>query len=141
VVVCVWWWGGGGGGGVGGGGWGAPGNMLPPSSDFSLVALITERILPLPKIIRYILIKKFCPEELRQEAKQHISSQPGSVSPMFNYFKHCPRFSSGALKSPNFFVSETFNFYLNQPGPMFRPWGSLCQTMRRQWGSCPAVIY
>jgi len=72
------------------------------------VALITERILPLPKVIRYALINRFCPEELRETAKSSLLNN--------NYLARIylsRRRRPNTPPAPNFSL-RNFNFCLDQ---------------------------
>ncbi|KAK4465460.1 zinc finger protein [Cladorrhinum samala] len=107
--------------------------LLPPSGDFPLpsVALITQRILALPKIIRNALIDRFCPEELREAAK---------ASPLN---KDCvARVYLGRRRAPNTrlppnFSLRNFNFCLDQMLDLELPVKYYAKAM----AACLAVIH
>ncbi|KAK3364663.1 hypothetical protein B0T25DRAFT_514304 [Lasiosphaeria hispida] len=113
--------------------WDANTALLPPNSDFPLPsqALITERILPLPKIIRHVLIDKLCPEALRESAK---------ASPLNN---NClARMYLGRRRTPNApptpnFSLRNFNFCLDQMLELGFP----VQDYAREMAACLATLH
>ena len=113
--------------------WDANTAFLPPNSDFPLPsqALITERIPPLPKIIRHTLIDQYCPEALRESAK---------ASPLNNdclariYLSR--RRTPNALPTPNFSL-RNFNFCLDQMLQLGLP----VQDYAREMAVCLASVH
>ncbi|KAK5652411.1 hypothetical protein OQA88_10453 [Cercophora sp. LCS_1] len=107
--------------------------LLPPNSDFPLpsVALITERILPLPKVIRHALIDRFCPEGLREAAK----SSPLNNDCLARIYLGRRR-RPDAPPAPNFSL-RNFNFCLDQMFELGLP----VEEYARVMAGCLAIIH
>ncbi|KAK0704831.1 zinc finger protein-domain-containing protein [Lasiosphaeris hirsuta] len=107
--------------------------LLPPDPNFPLPsqALVTERILPLPKVIRHALMDKFCPEGLREAAK---------FSPLNNDCLACiylgRRRNPDAPLAPNFSL-RNFNFCPDQMLELELP----VEEYTRAMAGCLALIH
>jgi len=113
--------------------WDANTALLPPNSDFPLPsqALITERILPLPKIIRHVLIDQFCPEALRESAKASPLNND-CLARMYLGRRRIPN----APPTPNFSL-RNFNFCLDQMLELGLP----VQDYAREMAACLAILH
>lgn len=107
--------------------------LLPQNSEFPLPsqALITERILPRPKIIRHALIDKFCPKGLREDAKSS-SLNNDCLARIYLGRRRGP----DAPPAPNFSL-RNFNFCLDQMLELGLP----VEDYARAMAGCLAIIH
>jgi len=71
--------------------------------------LCTERILPLPKVIRNTLIDEFCPDHLKEKARTEPSNKDCLARVYLGKRKNKDR-----IKPPMFFSLRNFNLHLDQ---------------------------
>ncbi|KAK3988197.1 hypothetical protein QBC44DRAFT_244222 [Cladorrhinum sp. PSN332] len=117
--------------------WDANRPLLPPSNSdffpFPSEALITERIPPLPEVIRHVLIDKFCPGGLREAAKSSLLNND-CLARVYLGRRH-GRHPDVPL-APNFSL-RNFNFCLDQMIKLEYP----VEDYARAMAECLAVVH
>ncbi|KAJ5585229.1 zinc finger protein-domain-containing protein [Penicillium hispanicum] len=103
----------------------------PKSATLPAMALITERILPLPKIAREALITKYCPQNLQATASANPTNRDCLARIYLGRRRPAP-----ALLPPNFTL-RNFNLCLDQMIELGLPIKSYAVTM----GKALAVIH
>ncbi|KAK1829300.1 zinc finger protein [Podospora conica] len=106
---------------------------LPSHDNFPLPseALVTQRIPPLPKTTRHVLIDRFCPEGLRTAAKE----SPLNIDCLARIYLGRRR-TPGAPPTPNFSL-RNFNFCLDQMLEL----GLQVEDYAREIATCLAIVH
>ncbi|KAK0736612.1 hypothetical protein B0T21DRAFT_411772 [Apiosordaria backusii] len=107
--------------------------LLPPDPKFPFpsMALITERIPPLPNTIRHALIERYCPRNLQEKAMTLLANKD-CLARIYLGRRHRP----GAPLPPNFTL-RNFNFCLDQMIECGLPVEEYAKTM----GQCLAIMH